>query len=992
MSSSLNSRIRAQRRVLSRIPGYSIIKVEDDLTYTNTLTGAKSESLQDALTEAGKLRLAEIRRFGPSAGQNFMETGADVVRSEVQLINDYLMNPSNHAKLRSMGLDHLVNGQITGTLMVFNTAGKRSNIESLQSTIQDLFPGETIITDQGLQLFSLSEAITGAGERVKLGISEQFLLKEITGTSRLRGDFVSSFFSDVSQALTSTNEADKVSALSSVGNKLGKMTKRIQSIQSPRDVSFGTKLINQIIEQENKQFSYVYDDIELLLRVAGGDLEGLSPLEKVLMRSPTQVEFGMQSALDAANEAFQTIEYATGLRRADGSYADTATKELSNQIRDLMKEAIENKSPDETVLEYMQKQASMMIDESGNLVKIPEESMDQFGKVIMGLDKNLETFRDGTYWLVQGNLRAALKRKESDYAEEFKRLTINGRSLTKQEQSRLNQLASEIDKTRSALYNHGNERNPARAGFLEGMFKGEGQVSDFSDISGISAKRLKKIESEFNRLKGLSQLSQSEQNQLNYYETVMSAKNIFENFFVIAPRSALKKEVGNQAASIAMNIATSHAEGVYMDPQMALVNPDFFTNQDLQRRMAQNIEAQVSGIQTFGSTGVVPRDILTELQQQQGMDLSILDPSARASALRNRAEAREISNMLKAGVDPRQIPSLVNRVRNHYAIKAFREKGDSVDILIPDAYRYQVTTRGASGMRPSNMSLSGIIQTPTGRENPLNAVEFVTRGNQMVVSDNIAAAYKAALGTFDLDDKVLPVMRTYRDENGKRKIAFISTRDPKGTEEMVLMQPNLRDVETVQFLAGSQDEVLLSRFRSMGQIDFSIMGEELSRLGISSTDTQTAFGIIQAALKANKRGDLFSSRGVQRGLNNASEDAMNAVEAILIMMRERKYDPLVAAPLSEIPSHLIDELSRRGSAAIRGRDVLSSSGRTVAQDLNLGPEQGASYSYKTFVEGRFSGQVNTDTVRKFLDQVNDQLPSRNAEANTQSIIGLFFYE
>jgi DNA-binding Lrp family transcriptional regulator len=454
----------------------------------------------------------------------------------------------------------------------------------------------------------------------------------------------------------------------------------------------------------------------------------------------------------------------------------------------------------------------------------------------------------------------------------------------------------------------------------------------------------------------------------------MSARNFFENFFVIAPRSALKKEVGNQAAAISMNIATSHAEGVYMDPMQALVDPAFFTNQDLQKRITQNIDAQVAGIANFGTTGQVPEEILRQLEEQSSLDTSLLDPSAQASALRNRAEAREISNLLKSNVDPRQIPGLVNRVRNHYAIKAFREKGTSVDVLVPDAYRYQITTRGASGIRPNNMSSSGISQVPVAQGRSLNFVEFAVRGRQAVVSDNNASTYKAALGTFDLDDKVLPVMRTFKDENGRTRIGYITTRDPKGTQEMILMRPVMRDLETIQELAGASDDVLLSRFRSMGTIDLSRISQELSQANIGSSDMQNALGIIQGALKANKKGELFSSSGVQRGLNKASEDTMFAIETILRIVREGKYDPSAPSLLPEIPTSVIDELTLRGSAAIRGRDVLASSGRTVAQELGLGPEQGAPYSYKTFVEGQFSGQTDIATVRRFLDQVNSQLP------------------
>lgn len=63
---TINSRLKATRTVLKKTPAYSMIVVNDDYTFTNTITGKINENIEDALAYADLMKIADYRELTPA--------------------------------------------------------------------------------------------------------------------------------------------------------------------------------------------------------------------------------------------------------------------------------------------------------------------------------------------------------------------------------------------------------------------------------------------------------------------------------------------------------------------------------------------------------------------------------------------------------------------------------------------------------------------------------------------------------------------------------------------------------------------------------------------------------------------------------------------------------------------------------------------------------------------------------------------------------------
>jgi len=164
---------------------------------------------------------------------------------------------------------------------------------------------------------------------------------------------------------------------------MGKLPKRLQSVFSPRDVSATGVEIERLVARGildrsvadptgRTGINYLYDEVEAILRTAGGDYKSLSFAEKVLIRKTIEgaspitlsmptggpLTFGLptadlstslfvpKEASSAADAAFESIEKSLQLRdaiqSADGTigYLD-GMGDLSQRLRTMITDAVE---------------------------------------------------------------------------------------------------------------------------------------------------------------------------------------------------------------------------------------------------------------------------------------------------------------------------------------------------------------------------------------------------------------------------------------------------------------------------------------------------------------------------------------------------------------------------------------------------------------------------------------------------------------------------
>jgi len=205
----INDRVKSMRSVLRRTPAYSIISVlEEDgkVVFLNTVTNEKFDTFQKALIDADLLKIADHRvidSLGTTTTGRIV--GAAVNANRVVRINRYLSDAANADELRRQGLGHLVNASVSGRVFLFDvskgqTEEKKVALKRVSDTIQSRLPGESFITDDGIQLFSLSQTFSD-GSSVMISSAEQQLLQQLAGSSIFPRTTIADFFADVGTAV-----------------------------------------------------------------------------------------------------------------------------------------------------------------------------------------------------------------------------------------------------------------------------------------------------------------------------------------------------------------------------------------------------------------------------------------------------------------------------------------------------------------------------------------------------------------------------------------------------------------------------------------------------------------------------------------------------------------------------------------------------------------------------------------------------------------------
>lgn len=998
---SESSWLRTTRAVLSRTPAYSMIKVEEvdgKRRFINTITGQEfsgSNALKDAMAYADALRIADFREIDSSgeviAGKI---TGAAANADRVLRLNNYLADPTNRAALASMGLEDLSGGSVSGRMILFDTENTASAVAGIRRTISERAPGEVVLTDGGMQLFSLSQAVTSAGEVMSLSHAQQEALKQLAKINIFKHDTVGDFFKNVGTAITATSEDDKKEALTEIGKIVGKMTKRYQSAFSPRDVSTGAAIVRQLVDEGlvSADHNYRYDRVEAILKTAAGGYDSLSPEEKVLLSpalaSAESVDIGLTRGLptsdisesifvpkkaeSAAEAAFNLIEEQLQIRVTDhisGSprtYVPDDYQSLSSELRSAINEALSEQQriisaggTRKTLIEILKENSSSYTPE---LQKIIENKL---GDAIV-------SSVDGHYILV-GRAQQRIKQIKEQALEDLKRSgRIDGEKL-----NQIRQLENEIEAHAAAI--DSSMRNPSRVlvpGL--GVLKGEASVLSVERILGAQKGDFEAIEEIYDTLqKKVSagvDLSADEQKMLEYTDLMINLRTSFGKKISIADVSALKKEIIGEDIAIAQNIAKGKGSGVFVEDMLLLNDPEFMISPQRQQRIQAMIDAEARSAQEFMETGKIPTVVLDQIKEQASVDLASMDPAAKALALTNRKQAIEISQALRSGVDPRRIPALVNMISKYHISQAFMSDGAKVAVRIPDAMRLKIATKSSALLESlvggEFESLSSVpILDSSGRSFQLPMVNFVTRDKQMIVSDSITSTYKAAEGTFDLDDSGLPMLGTYRDHKGRVRIAAVTMRDPKGFQESILMKPQLTHAETLTTML-SDDSGLIRR-QALAATDaevFSLASKVRDSAQIGQTDAIDAVNIAIDLIRGEKTIDTRVLQGRLLNLKKSlGEDTDVALETAVRIIREGMFGQRLAEDISEmapISQKLLYTLAERGSAAIRGLDVLDPvTGLPVGAAKALTPEQGAPYSYKYFYElGSQADQVGIGTI------------------------------
>ena len=863
--STVNPKIsqRAAQLALSTFPQYKGIRVDVDtdgkLLYVDPVTGASSNDRDLILNDRRTLGLVDYRLFNPGVGGNALRNigtsqGALQLDSEVMVVNQFLRDastdPIKAQRLRNLGLGDMIGEEITGELYKFNTRGQQGAIRQIQLLGIDKAAAASSQTDEGFTFLTLKRK---SGE---LSPMQASYLRIVSGAEQIRPQFLATLAEETIDPITGE--------VSQNWSKIGKLAKRLQSTMSPRNVAIGEEFIQQHldiripgimtpfgrmagstikfdqrmirVESTAARFELMFRDPTKGIPIRESDGLVLTPqqiseynerivgFEEIPNYQLTQAERQLLSA--GPDEG----DIAQGLTGND-SVKDLWDRRLTIRRNREMQSFKDLYGFDDTQIAKIQTafdQANIELDDPLNVSliegtraerqfklmkeKIKATDNDLFEKMEVAIN-GMEKARDGQFYITPQLLEDMEKGFQSQLDARGAELRAQGRILTLDESNEIKALEKQIEHIQSAKKKIDSGDVIARVNGEFGQFKGEAMV-----LGHKQAERFRDAET------GLIP-------------------------YVIGDATAIKGEVGSRTARNFLMDVGDTSTVTFTDPLMMLYHGEYFTQPAMIASIKQNASYSFDKMQEFMKTGDVPDDVMKALRKDIEGDIKtieafMLDPQTRMSHLIKKREAEEIMAQMASGIRVNQIPAMVRRVSDYYSSQVVRYKDGRVDAVMPTAGRYSLRTlESRINYGEDFMSYQGYdinladygvdtsVVTPYGRmpgsTKGIKTAGFRIKDKTLMMSGDAAYLYQHALGGFDLDDKGIPLMSTFKDANNNKRLAFFTLRQPTSYQEYIAMSADLSDASTVNAIFGENDQ-----FKAALQDD-----TVLSALGIKKDDT-----------------------------------------------------------------------------------------------------------------------------------------------------------
>jgi hypothetical protein len=989
MPSTFNPRIEATRRVLSRTPAFGMLEIADATgKILNKATGESYDDIQAAVASLSAYKMVDFRRMGAESFSMGQSIGAASTQSELLALNSYLRSASQ-TDLTDRGLGHLFGQQLDAVYAQYNWGGNAESLKLLTdptSPHQVKYPGLTAITDEGIM--KVSHLISGT--ETPLTLEQQSVLKSLAGVPTFRKDFVQKFFTDIS----SGDDA-------AVADSLGKLPKRQSRILAPREVGFDVTEINNALSTFRTstglpgQYALDYNHVDLLLRKAAGDT--MLPHEDFLLSFTGGII--RDDIFLSSGEAFEQVAGYAGLTHP---LTGVDPDDLASDLKQVLKDALEYRNDTDPSMSLHK--AIMENNDIEGLIASTNPREKMFGQMLKNLKDDINPANDGSLKTMSGPLEHMLNGKRSTLNALKSSMALSAPGTINSDQLKeISERQGEIEKIEEAITNASRAENPFTAGTGAGTFKAESGIGKLdimvnslkpgSSFTGKDKKLGQSIADQIKDLKAtIASASPDEiislSKRLNNLETLQAGAEYLEQFLIISPTSNLKGEMGSTAGRfITMNISTKHDNDVFLEPMGLLTDPDYYSPQ-VRQSVQENLARTNASIDSFLNTGIMPQEVLDQIQYEAkalglvddngirfttpriaGTDIeeTLLDPTTRGLAKRNRQEMEDILSALESNQDVRKIPAIVNRVKDNSARGAFRIKEGKINLGIPFDKRYDIRTYESALESIPGVEAGGFdvqeVMLKNGTKARIPFIQASYKGDQMMVSGIVASQFKGALSGFDLDDKGVNSLRTFVDGSGKTRIVQVTRRDPKGIEEMLAIRPNLKHAESLQNVIGDNEDALGYFSNFTDEARQKLINKGFSRDEVDST-------LEQAKILLGRENGTFSHRTTRGTAHFNSGNELSIIEQMVIEAAESAL-----GPIPEMSDKSLSLMAAVSSASHRGRGAIDPiTGRTMQRARNLTSEQGAPYGIRNFTE-IFSDPLRTDEVRnETLRLVNEKLP------------------
>jgi hypothetical protein len=965
---TINPKLRAQQIALNSAPAYrKFIKIVEDsdgtISYLNIATGQPLRSLEDAFASVETLGLVDYRLFSPRPGggifENFATTqGANQLESEILVINRYLQDaltdPQKRQTLQNLDLQHLIGTSINGRMYKFNTQGKKDIVDLVSSQFPMTSVATAALTDEG---YTLMQYVGADGSEIS-GRSAKHL-QLATGVSPIRKDFL--------KQLLQTDDYTSIA----------KLAKRMQGTISPRNVSLGENFIQSFLETPSLPLESrilgiggVAGQLELMLRDRGIEGDGIRPSDGLvvgssdLRRGDSVLGFGRTPGykLSEVEKLFLNAGALEGdfPQRADISNLEKIDQSLTlrrkrmleqmvstygfsepeiDQVAQLWEQATTNANAKAAMnlaagndpgtlsqniySEFQDLVKNLFNDNSAQLSASNMENrslQNRINSMLNGLDKS----RDGQIIITPDFLRQV----KSAYEQQIEGMLRLTDPLSRNQVEDLTAFQKQVEAMNKALEKIGKGDIIVRINFGEGQFKAEGYVVP---------DRIATLFAEASPGKTMP--------------------------FVIGDITNLKPEVGARAARNIVADIGEQKPGVFSDPLMFLYHREYFSQPQMIQSMTVNATEVIERSNDFMRTGLVPTEIMTQLQEESSVRIGgknlpdrlkitvdRLDPVSRASHLRKKQEADEILRLMASGSDPRQIPQMVRRINDFFNASVVRSKNGRADVVMPTAESFSLRTlesRLATG-EDFFRSTSFSVSVPGDPSATINFANFRIKGKALLMAGDSATRYHHSLGGFDLDDKGIPFMSTFRDSSGRQRLSFMTLRQPTSFQESLAMTADLTDPETVRQLFKNN-----TRF-----IEALTDPTVLSTLGIDSS-----------SLQYNNLVKMVSE-------DNIRLDNLNYDEIEDMIIKVSNSNAVYPQGLPSLTGGQIARMAKRLSPSALGTDRLTSGGTPLSEfmlEIGLDPSKDTAFYDSDLIFQIFKKQSESRKNDEVLSKISLEL-------------------
>lgn len=749
--------------------------VTGKISYVSSVTGQRFDSSGEAFLESKRFLLTDYTelRYGASKlGSEFYDTRFSQAGTVLENLQDRLTSATDvqRSQLARIGLGDI--DPSTLMMQILTSKSEKSKVATEAARqLEKLSIGFVPIVDGDGGAYLTMKALVG-GQETALSSAQIHMMSTILGSGLL-------------------NQEKLQSALgkASMPGFVNKLPKRLRAFFSERDISMseidirkaiGSESVGTGIEDRALRVDSGIDYFRKYMGFAGRSTD------LVYDQDPLSETFGKRIAglgqnfiVEQDGVKYNLIDELldTNLVKAtiDNLSTGSSDKENLSKIKDLVKQS--NSSSE--LLESVEKTFGSQSAEYESVQRIMNGVKREFDGISVINDK-LRTYKMNELQKTIDGLQAQIKQTRADL-----KIGITGRS--RQELEALEQQLYEIQGQHNIVSKANNlYQVTLRGGTGEEKIKSAANFADF-DLIG-------------------------------------NKKGLFSGFAAILDEEAIKGELGFPFKGFVFSGLGSSSDKVYSDPVSSSFLGELFTSDyDIENIKRYSGEI-MQDFNTAIDQNILPPRIKEMLQRTVFNDeLDYLPEYMTETRIRNKEFARQLLEMHQSGISPKDSPRMMNMLASLHASEMYRvqTKGNVATYLpaLPDVRRFALSTENAavqSGTAATeNLSgMASVRMKGVGGEIAAQLLEFRVDDNRVLFGPGMTNRFYESLGGFDLDDKVLTKMMTYKDNGDKKRLLFGMYRQPSGPEESIYAKANLDEGTLRSYFQNERFRGLLEDYKS----------------------------------------------------------------------------------------------------------------------------------------------------------------------------------